>query len=377
MRMNQQPKNSATTVWIITAFLCLLCCAPLRAASFDCQQAGTLVEKTVCSTPELSSLDEELANIYAQALRTITDKQALIADQRAWLKTRDTCEKIEWDPGKCLLYQYRKRNIEMQSLLDAPAEQSATIPARPGTAKGEFVLARVDDTTTRFCQDYTRNLNEFRHLDFTQPNPRLSAKHPQFSRPHWEEVALNLKIAEHVILSESGHPLWEKVNGGLQAWTDWLKWTEPLRASGKVRLWQTRIDIDGDGSLDTLVRLYPIVRHEDETKIRKGPHMSWMAEPGIICLLAGPHTPEDAVKEFNREAVYDIIYDHASNAYYTVTLNMNGSAEYLYTGYSTGSSPGAASGLTLQSLFVSYRMGARGVYGNYFMKKECIIDFSK
>lgn len=374
MGKNRQPKDLIPLLWFITSFICLTCRTPLLAASFDCQQAVTLVEKTVCADTDLSRLDEELANKYAQALRTIADKQALIADQKAWLKTRDTCEKFgeERDPPvECLLYQYRKRSIEIQHLLEAPPEHVALTPARRGAPKGEFVLTRVDNTRIRFCHDYTRNLNQFRHLDFIEPNPRLSTKYPQFSRPHWEEIPLDLKVAEEVILSESGHPLWGGDDSGPRAWEDWLQWTEPLRASGKVRLWQTRIDIDGDGRLDTLVRLYPIVRPQDEIRLQEISYLSWLPESGLICLLPGPGTHEYAVKNFNREPVFDIVHDYASNAYYTVALNMDGPAEYIYAGWLMGSAPGAISGVAIR------RMVEVGGGIERYMNTECLIDWVK
>ena len=37
------------------------------SASFDCAKASSPFEKTICSNPNLSSLDEQLANVYKQS----------------------------------------------------------------------------------------------------------------------------------------------------------------------------------------------------------------------------------------------------------------------------------------------------------------------
>jgi len=37
---------------------------PVSAASFDCSKATTPFEKTICESPALSPLDEELADAY-------------------------------------------------------------------------------------------------------------------------------------------------------------------------------------------------------------------------------------------------------------------------------------------------------------------------
>lgn len=46
-----------------------LLCRNVIAASFDCGKARTPVEKTICSYPDISHADEQLASAYAAALR--------------------------------------------------------------------------------------------------------------------------------------------------------------------------------------------------------------------------------------------------------------------------------------------------------------------
>lgn len=77
------------------------------AASFDCSRSQTYVEKTICSVPELSYLDELMANNYwAMRGANIGDgaMDDLMSTQREWLANRDQCENVD-----CLLDQYLQR----------------------------------------------------------------------------------------------------------------------------------------------------------------------------------------------------------------------------------------------------------------------------
>lgn len=79
----------------------------VQAASFDCRQAATLVETTVCQDAELSALDDALAEQYQALLDAgIGDgaRQALKTSQRAWLKRRNSCQ-----DRRCLVTAYRSR----------------------------------------------------------------------------------------------------------------------------------------------------------------------------------------------------------------------------------------------------------------------------
>ncbi|QCO18054.1 DUF1311 domain-containing protein (plasmid) [Azospirillum brasilense] len=69
------------------------------AAGFPCSKATTPTEKTICADPGLSALDERLAATYRAALERLSGASpeegaagaAVKADQRAWLRDRDTC----------------------------------------------------------------------------------------------------------------------------------------------------------------------------------------------------------------------------------------------------------------------------------------------
>ncbi|NJC48690.1 UNVERIFIED_ORG: uncharacterized protein GGR78_001962 [Xanthomonas campestris] len=63
------------------------------AASFDCKQAATAVEKLLCAVPALGHLDDQLDESY-RALLDTTPRSAVAGardQQRAWLRQRNAC----------------------------------------------------------------------------------------------------------------------------------------------------------------------------------------------------------------------------------------------------------------------------------------------
>ncbi len=132
--------------------------------------------------------------------------------------------------------------------------------------KGEYFVTQNQDPV---CVPYTRNLNQFRRLDFDVCHPRLSEKYPQSTRPSWEEIPFDLGVAETIIMNLARRPTGQ----GDPFWGLWLKASAPLRTEGKLKLWRTRIDIDGDGKPETMLRLdNPL-----GTKYWQG-EMSWTVE---------------------------------------------------------------------------------------------------
>ena len=61
------------------------------AASFDCRNAASRVEKLICADQKLSKLDEELAEDYAAAERRFVTSKQFRNTQRVWLRMRDKC----------------------------------------------------------------------------------------------------------------------------------------------------------------------------------------------------------------------------------------------------------------------------------------------
>jgi hypothetical protein len=114
---------------------------------------------------------------------------------------------------------------------------------------GEYFVTENADP---ICVPFTRNLNQFRRVDFDACHPRLSEKYPQFTRPMWEEIPFELPLAETIFKSPPTTPPSPVTE---HWWQVWLRVSEPLRAAGKLKMWRTRVDIDGDGGPETIVRL--------------------------------------------------------------------------------------------------------------------------
>jgi uncharacterized protein len=99
------------------------------AASFDCKKAASWVEKTVCSNPELSKLDEQMAKAYHDALASLSPEgqQETKQYQKQWLKEisfiRDKRSSIANDKtnNKVLVIRlegaYKKRIKQLNQIL--------------------------------------------------------------------------------------------------------------------------------------------------------------------------------------------------------------------------------------------------------------------
>ena len=72
---------------LLATFLLLLSGAAAQAASFDCNRAQTIQERTICADPELSAADETLAVAYASAIGGLSDAAAeeMRRSQRGWI----------------------------------------------------------------------------------------------------------------------------------------------------------------------------------------------------------------------------------------------------------------------------------------------------
>lgn len=97
-------------IWIITSWVWV---GAVQAASYDCGKASTKVEKLICANPELSKLDDDLQLLWREALTQTSNVAALKADQKMWLKKRNTCTGQD-----CLKKMYAARLRVLRQVLD-------------------------------------------------------------------------------------------------------------------------------------------------------------------------------------------------------------------------------------------------------------------
>jgi len=93
-----------------------------RAASFDCTEAKTTQEKTICGTPALSAADDQMAAAYRAWLAAASpDWAAGIRDnQLAWLRWRDAnclAGDANNPSATCLSSVYKARIAELQQMV--------------------------------------------------------------------------------------------------------------------------------------------------------------------------------------------------------------------------------------------------------------------
>ena len=76
-------------------FVMLLCLFTIftHAASCDCAKAATDVEKTICSNPKLSLLDELMVSDYKNNTKLSSNLDILRQEQKTWrTQKRDVCK---------------------------------------------------------------------------------------------------------------------------------------------------------------------------------------------------------------------------------------------------------------------------------------------
>lgn len=185
--------------------------------------------------------------------------------------------------------------------------------------KGEYILMRnnVSEKNSGLCTAFTRNLNEFRRLPFKECHPRLSPKYPEFSRPQWEEIPFDLALAERALKSGLNDYYPEAAEKVEKNWQHWLTASEQIRKSSQARMWRTRIDFDGDGLEDTIIRMLP----DSRARI--------VAEPLYNCdynrgLMFMSETAHQAIARSFRGHYGDIIYFAGDERYYGVDWDGEG-----------------------------------------------------
>lgn len=196
--------------------------------------------------------------------------------------------------------------------------QESPSPKTPGY-KGEYILSR-NQFKDPVCMAFTRNLNQFRKLAFDQCHPRLSDKFPEFSRPTWEEIPFDLKIAAIGVKGLFRN----QPARAEEKWQAWQQGVERFMHNGQARMWRTRIDLDGDGQEETLIRMDPAPSGLPP-RMEHTPPSSCDYNRGELVLTEAAH-PEivEAFNGYHRGT--DLVRYTGHNRYYLVEWNPFGPA---------------------------------------------------
>ena len=134
---------------LASAFLLLAPCLASAAPSFECRQATHEIEKLVCSDAKLSALDQQMAELFSQAMQQAkpAEKPELLAEQRGWIKNRNSCAKRSEPRKGCVAEHYSQRNSRLEELLAAkngnPAPPDAGSTAVRLTCDDEIPITAV------------------------------------------------------------------------------------------------------------------------------------------------------------------------------------------------------------------------------------------
>jgi uncharacterized protein len=81
--------------------------------SFDCAGVSNAVEKLICSDPGLSTMDRQLASVYAEAEKKAGAETALKTEQDTWMARRNGCKGSGL--RGCVERAYNNRIAELQA----------------------------------------------------------------------------------------------------------------------------------------------------------------------------------------------------------------------------------------------------------------------
>lgn len=134
--------------------------------SFDCAKVNVgSIEDMVCQDAGLIKLDQQLAEVYSQALEKAKNEQppTLKAMQRGWVKGRNDCWKSD-DKHACIESSYQTRIAELQAqyrLVEMMGPVSYACDGNPAnevvvtyfkTEPATLIAERGDQTSLMFVQ---------------------------------------------------------------------------------------------------------------------------------------------------------------------------------------------------------------------------------
>jgi uncharacterized protein YecT (DUF1311 family) len=201
-------------VWM-SAFIALA--VPAEAASFDCAKAGTKVERIICDTPEISKLDDELAQSYKAALQDQTKAEQIRQAQKQWMKERDGCVVAD-----CVKVSYRNRisaltvslgTVGVPALVkSAPRKMTGADWGRKGSYK--LVMSKDDVMCSHMRQIMEDDLHLFgRTYD---SNDRFVSSHKEFNAVPWKAARASSENSGQVHYRDVEGALFDLNNDGRQ-----------------------------------------------------------------------------------------------------------------------------------------------------------------
>jgi uncharacterized protein len=95
---------------------------PPQGPSFNCANARTSVERTICADRDLSRQDRQVASLYAQHLRLVSSNpnhtRFAQTDQRDFITNRNRCDRRPQVISACLTVAYENRVMRLEELIE-------------------------------------------------------------------------------------------------------------------------------------------------------------------------------------------------------------------------------------------------------------------
>jgi uncharacterized protein YecT (DUF1311 family) len=165
---------------IVLSLICLLAMgSPVHSASFDCNRAQTPVENLICASPEISKLDEDLAEAYGIAMLANPKAEEIKDAQKKWLLQRNACQSVD-----CLAVINQKRTKDISEIERMQKEGVGDWTYRGDSGRKEPLCHALLSRLNRFDRDES--------LESRCSFPVI-ASYPEFSAPPWED----LNVSQH------------------------------------------------------------------------------------------------------------------------------------------------------------------------------------
>ena len=240
-------RTTLTTLLTLCASCAFTFSLTAQGASFDCGKGKSKVEHIICDNPEISNLDDGLAAVYKATLQAQAQPELVIQAQKKWLKARNDCK----DAG-CVKKAYMSRLAVLEGVTEATLDrrkQDANRFGDIGKTGYEFKLevSNNDKVCNHMSVVYSQYFN---HPFAASSKPEDYAEGGQNALPMLPGVQRDSRLSTETRRSlQPSSPEFDAV-----------KWQEgrikyPQEYIGEQPTVVTNIDIDNDGSIETVIKI--------------------------------------------------------------------------------------------------------------------------
>ncbi len=211
----------------ITALLWMGWVTSSLAASFDCAKENTKVEHIICDNPDISNLDEALAQSYKDALQNASKANAIKQAQKQWLKQRNGCGDAD-----CVRRTYDQRLLLLRDTTNG-AQVKIADGAKADNSRARYVLMMSEDDAV--CKPILAEYNRNILLDL----PKLMTPHPYPWPAPFKLAVIWKEKPSNKSLPENERSLLERMYSYIE------------------------VDVDGNGQTEAIIRQATWLRGDD------------------------------------------------------------------------------------------------------------------